>query len=61
MAEVITGYTRNGLGSVIHYVQQEDPTNLTGVFAYALFAIIFMLLFSLLETIIKQIIKKQNN
>ena len=60
MAEVITGYTRNGLGSVIHYVQQEDPTNLTGVFAYALFAIIFMLLFSLLETIIKQIIKKQN-
>ena len=60
MAEVITGYTRNGLGSVIHYVQQEDPTNLTGVFAYALFAIIFMLLFSLLETIIKQSIKKQN-
>ena len=61
MAEVITGYTRNGLGSVIHYVQQEDPTNLTGVFAYALFAIIFMLLLSLLETIIKQAINKQNN
>ena len=60
MAEVITGYTRNGLGSVIHFVQQEDPTNLTGVFAYALFAVIFMLLFSLIETIIKQLIKKQN-
>ena len=60
MAEVITGYTRNGLGSVIHYVQQADPTNLTSVFAYALFAIIFMLLFSLIETIIKQTIKKQN-
>ena len=57
MAEVITGYTRNGLGSVIHYVQQEDPTNLTGVFAYALFAIIFMLLLSLLEQVIKHVFK----
>ena len=61
MAEVITGYTRNGLGSVIHYVQQEDPTNLVGVFAYSLFAIIFMLLISLLEQVIKQIFKKSNN
>ena len=61
MAEVITGYTRNGLGSVIHYVQQEDPTNLTGVFAYSLFAIIFMLLISLLEQIIRQVFKKGNN
>ena len=61
MAEVITGYTRNGLGSVIHYVQQEDPTNLTGVFAYSLFAIIFMLLISLLEQIIRQAFKKGNN
>ena len=61
MAEVITGYTRNGLGSVIHYVQQEDPTNLSTVFAYALFAIIFMLLFTLLEQIIKQLVKKENN
>ena len=61
MAEVITGYTRNGLGSVIHYVQQEDPTNLTSVFAYSLFAIIFMLLISLLEQIIKQAFKKGYN
>ena len=61
MAEVITGYTRNGLGSVIHYVQQEDPTNLTGVFAYSLFAIIFMLLFSLLEQAIKHAFKKYND
>ena len=61
MAEVITGYTRNGLGSVIHYVQQEDPTNLTGVFAYSLFAIIFMLLISLLEQIIRQTFKKGYN
>ena len=61
MAEVITGYTRNGLGSVIHYVQQEDPTNLTGVFAYSLFAIIFMLLFSFVEQLVKQLVKKQND
>ena len=61
MAEVITGYTRNGLGSVIHYVQQEDPTNLVGVFAYSLFAIIFMLLISLLEQIVRQAFKKQVN
>ena len=61
MAEVITGYTRNGLGSVIHYVQQEDPTNLVSVFAYSLFAIIFMLLISLLEQVIKQVLKKKND
>lgn len=59
MAEVLTGYTRNGLGSVIHYTQQQDPTNLTGVFAYSLFAIVFMLLISLLETFVKQRINKQ--
>lgn len=61
MAEVITGFTKNGLGSVIHFVRQEDPTNLTGVFAYSLFAIIFMLLISLLETAIKQKFNKQTN
>jgi len=61
MAEVLTGYTRNGLGSVIHFVQQEDPTNLTGVFAYSLFAIIFMLLITLIEQIIRQVFKKEND
>ena len=61
MAEVITGYTRNGLGSVIHAVQQDDPTNLTGVFAYSLFAIIFMLLITLLEQVIKHYLKREND
>lgn len=61
MAEVITGARGNGLGSVITYTQQTDPTNLTGVFAYSLFAIIFMLLFTLLEEIIKHIFKKEDN
>ena len=60
MAEVITGYTRNGLGSVIHYTQVEDPTNMAGIFAYSLLAIIIMLLVSLLGEIVKQIIQKKN-
>ena len=60
MAEVITGYTRNGLGSVIHYTQTSDPTNMAGIFAYSLFAIIIMLLVTLLEEVIKQILKKKN-
>ena len=61
MAEVITGTTTNGLGSVIHFVQQQDPTELTGVFAYSLFAIVFMLLFTLLEQVIRQLLIKQKD
>ena len=60
MAEVITGYTRNGLGSVIHFTQVDDPTNMAGIFAYSLLAIIIMLLVSLLEEVVKQILKKKN-
>lgn len=59
MAEVLTGYTRDGLGSVIRAVRFENPSDMTPVFAYSLFAIIFMLLISLLETIVKQRINKQ--
>ena len=55
MAEVITGYTQNGLGSVIHTTQVNDPSNMSGIFAYALFAVIIMLLVSLLEEVIKLI------
>ena len=58
MAEVITGYTRNGLGSVIHFVQVDDPTNMSMVFAYSLLAIILMLLVTLFEEVIKQLVKK---
>ena len=60
MAEVITGYTKNGLGSVIHYTQVNDPSDLTGIFAYSLFAIIIMLLVTLLEEVIKQLLKRKN-
>ena len=60
MAEVITGYTRNGLGSVIHFTQVDDPSNMAGIFAYSLLAIIIMLLVSLLEEVVKHILKKKN-
>ena len=60
MAEVMTGYTKNGLGSVIQYEQKADPSNMETIFAYALFAVIIMLLVTLLEEIIKQLIKKHN-
>ena len=57
MAEVITGATKNGIGSSIHYAytQMEMPD----VFAYSLLVIILMLLVTLLEDIVKQIAKKK--
>ena len=57
MAEVITGSTKNGLGSSINYAytQAEMPN----VFAYSLLVIIFMLLVTLLEDVIRQIMKKK--
>ena len=60
MAEVMTGYTKNGLGSVIQYEQKTDPSNMETIFAYALFAVIIMLLVTLLEEIVKQLTKKHN-
>ena len=57
MAEVITGSTRNGLGSSIHYAYSE--ANMPDVFAYALLVVVFMLLVTLLEDVVKQIMKKK--
>ena len=48
MAEILTGYTNSGLGSVISYVQKADPTNMTGIFAYSLIAIIISLVIDLI-------------
>ena len=59
MAEVMTGYTKNGLGSVIQYEQKADPTNMVSIFAYALFAVVIMLLVSLVEEIVKQVLKRR--
>lgn len=59
MAEVITGYTKNGLGSLIKGAQANDPTNLTPVFAYSLIAVILMLIVTLVAYLINERIKKQ--
>lgn len=59
MAEVLTGYTSNGLGSVIRAAKNDNPTDMTLVFAYSLFAIIFMLLITYLETVVKHKVIKE--
>lgn len=53
MAEVITGYTRQGLGSAILAAQRSDPTNMVPVFAYSMYAILIMLIFDTISDIIK--------
>lgn len=53
MAEVITGYTRLGLGSAILAAQRSDPTNMVPVFAYSFVAIIIMLIFDSVSSNIK--------
>ncbi len=44
MAEVITGYSKLGLGSAILASQRSDPTDMTDVFAYSLSAVLLVLL-----------------
>lgn len=47
MAEIVTGYTKNGLGSLIKATQLNDPTNMAVIFAYSLIAIILMVIVSI--------------
>ena len=47
MAEIVTGYTRNGLGSLIKAAQINDPTNMAVIFAYSLIAILLMIIVSI--------------
>ena len=53
MAEVITGYTNGGLGSIINTSQLLDPTNLVPIFAYSLMAILVIIIFSIFADILK--------
>lgn len=53
MAEIITGFTNGGLGSMIHNSQVVNPTDLTDMFAYSLMAIILVLLITILTSILK--------
>lgn len=54
MAEVISGSTSNGLGSMINYIQKTDPTNMKGIFAYSMLAVMIALIF---DAIIKNVNK----
>lgn len=54
MAEVITGYTRLGLGSAILAAQRSDPTNMVPVFAYSLVTIVLIFIIDSLSGLIKQ-------
>lgn len=58
MAEIITGDTRNGLGSAISAAQKNDPSNMVPIFAYSLIAIIFILIVTLIEDIATKKLKK---
>ena len=59
MAEVITGYTRSGLGSAIKGAQNNDPTNMIPIFAYSLIAVVFMLIITLISHLITSHLKKK--
>ena len=59
MAEVITGYTRSGLGSAIKGAQNADPTNMVPIFAYSLIAVVFMLIITLVSHLITSKLKKK--
>ena len=58
MAEIITGDTNYGLGSMINAYRNAEPANLTPIFAITLIAIIIILLVDLLSTLIKSKIEK---
>ena len=59
MAEIITGDTRNGLGSAISATQKSDPSNMVTIFAYSLIAIIFIMFITILEDIATRYLKKR--
>ena len=59
MAEIITGDTKNGLGSAILAAQKNDPTNLIPIFAYSLIAVIIVLIVTAIADIIKKSFKKK--
>ena len=57
MAEIITGDTGNGLGSLISAYRIIDPTDLTPIFAIAFIALVFILIIDLIGMIINRHIK----
>lgn len=54
MAEIITGFTNCGIGSMIHNSQLINPTELTDMFAYSLMAIIVVLVVEFLASLLQK-------
>ena len=54
MAEIITGGTDPGLGIAIQVYRNDNPTDLTPVFAISLIVIIFVLIVDLIGLIVKK-------
>ena len=54
MAEIITGSTSAGLGGAIRLYRNEDPSDLTPVFAITLIAIVTILFFDLISYLVKR-------
>lgn len=54
MAEIITGFTNGGIGSMIHNSQLINPTELTDMFAYSLMAIIVVLVVEFLASLLQK-------
>ena len=53
MAEIITGMTKGGIGTMIKISNLLDGTDLTNMFAYSLMAIILVLIVSIAASIVK--------
>lgn len=58
MAEILSGSTRNGLGSAILGAQKNDPTNMVPIFAYSLIAIILSAVITIIFKLIKKYVSK---
>ena len=54
MAEIITGITKGGIGTMMNLSQILNPTDMTPMFAYSLIAILLILIVQLIATILKQ-------
>ena len=53
MAEIITGITKGGIGTMISISQLIDATDLTPMFAYSMMAIILVLIVSIATSVLK--------
>lgn len=58
MAEIITGGTDAGLGCAIQVYRNDDPTNLTPIFAISFIIIVFVLIVDLIGLIVRRKFEK---